>query len=212
MSESRFLTGWLLVGLVAVAGAVGAVLGVVQSPSPPPLHQAIANTLSASGYTQDITESTPQGNQSERFVYQSPDRLGGYIQSGNKRVYLYLIGKYEYQSAVVSTSATSSASSATPPAHLTFYRQASQSAKALDPARRYLSFPKQASNIHQAGATYSFTLTESGQTAQLTFTVAGTYVSQVYVEAGKTSVLLVLSDVGTSPDVALPPDARIVTS
>ena len=31
-------------------------------------------------------------------MYQAPDRLGGYIQSGNKRTYVYVIGKWEYQS------------------------------------------------------------------------------------------------------------------
>lgn len=58
MREPRFLTGWLLLGLVVVFGVGGAVLGVSQAPSGVPLPKAVANTLKASGYTQVVTEST----------------------------------------------------------------------------------------------------------------------------------------------------------
>ncbi|MHB8497338.1 MAG: hypothetical protein ACYDES_04955, partial [Acidimicrobiales bacterium] len=124
MREPRFLTGWLLLGLVVVFGVGGAVLGVSQAPSGVPLRQAVASTLKASGYTEVVTESTPQGAQTDHLVYQAPDRLGGYVESGARRTYVYVIGPFEYQSRSVPSGAV--------PAHLTFFRQAGQGAKALD--------------------------------------------------------------------------------
>ena len=50
------------------------------------------NTLGAANYTEVVKETTPQGKQTDYLVYQAPDRLGGYVQSGNKRTYVYVIG------------------------------------------------------------------------------------------------------------------------
>ena len=49
-----------------------------------------------------VTESTPQGKQTDYLVFEAPDKLGGYVQSGNKRTYVYVIGDTEYQSLTVS--------------------------------------------------------------------------------------------------------------
>jgi len=130
MSNGRNLTSWLLLGLLTVVGAGAAVLGVVQSPTTAPLIScaspqqpvqactgAVPNTLAASNYSEVLSESTPGGQQTDYLVYQAPDRLGGYIESGAKRTYVYVIGKSEYQSLTVANGASTS--------HLVFYRQPS---------------------------------------------------------------------------------------
>ena len=61
MSNGRHLTAWLLLGLLTVVGAGGAVLGVVQSPKTASLDAAVANTLAAPNYTEVLTEVTRRG-------------------------------------------------------------------------------------------------------------------------------------------------------
>ena len=57
-------------------------------------------------------------------MYQAPNRLGGYVDSGDKvRVYVAVIDSVEYQSNQVSPSASTD--------HLTFQKQASQGASTL---------------------------------------------------------------------------------
>ena len=92
MSDFRPTISWLLLTMVGVVGVGAAVLGVSQAPSNVPLAKAVANTLAASNYSQVLTESTPQGKQADYLVFQAPDRLGGYVQSGTKRTYVYVIG------------------------------------------------------------------------------------------------------------------------
>ena len=135
MSNLRRLIAWLLLALVAVVGAGAAVLGVAQAPDNVPLSQAVNNTLGAANYSEVVAESTPQGNQTDYLVYQAPDKLGGYIQSGNKRTYVYVIGTKEYQSLTVTPN--------TPTENLVFYEQPSQGAAALDPAHNYLGYAQQ---------------------------------------------------------------------
>ena len=55
MSDSKNITAWLLLGLLTVAGAGFAVLGVVQSHVA--LDQAVSNTLAADSYSEVFTES-----------------------------------------------------------------------------------------------------------------------------------------------------------
>jgi hypothetical protein len=219
MSNGRNLTSWLLLGLLTVVGLGAAVLGVVQSPTTAPLitctspqqpvlkcQGAVPNTLLASNYSEVLAESTPQGQQTDYLVYQAPDRLGGYIQSGAKRSYVYVIGKWEYQSLTVANDAST--------AHLVFYRQPSQGAKALDPAHGYLPYGKEGKNVQQSGDTYSFTVI--GTTAQGTateafgFTVSGPYVSEFTLKVQTSSVQLVISQVGSSPPVKFPAGAKVV--
>jgi hypothetical protein len=219
MSNGRNLTSWLLLGLLTVVGAGAAVLGVVQSPKNAPLIScaspqqivtkctgAVPNTLKASNYSEVLAESTPQGQQTDYLVYQAPDRLGGYIQSGAKRTYVYVIGKFEYQSLTVANNAST--------AHLEFLRQPSQGAKSLDPAHGYLPYAKQAKNVQQSGDTYSFTLTETTAQGRASgafgFTVSGQYVSEFTLKVQASSVQLVISQVGSSPPVKLPAGARVV--
>jgi hypothetical protein len=204
MSDLRQLIAWLLVGLVAVVGAGAAVLGVAQAPKNVPLHEAIDNTLAAPNYTEVLTEVAAQGKQTEYLVFQSPDRLGGYVQSGNKRTYVYVIGNVEYQSLTVDANA--------PTSHLTFYKQASAGAKALDRAHIYLPYASQAKHVTQSGSTYTFTLTKAGQTGTFVYTVNGQYVSEFLLTVQAASVHLVISQVGTSPPVELPAGAKIVSA
>ena len=119
MSTGRNLTSWLLLGLLTVLALGGAVLGVVQSPKTAPLISctspqqpiqrctgAVPNTLGAANYSEVLNEDTPAGKQTDYLVFQAPDRLGGYIQSGTKRTYVYVIGKWEYQSLTVAVGAS----------------------------------------------------------------------------------------------------------
>ncbi len=204
MSNPRRMIAWLLLVLVAVVAGGAAALGVSQSPSNVPLNQAVDNTLAASNYSEVVTESTAQGKQTDYLVYEAPDRLGGYIQSGSHRTYVYVIGDVEYQSLTVSASAGDK--------HLTFYKQPSEGAATLDPAHNYLRYASQAKNPKQSGGTTTFTVAQSGQVGTFKFTVAGSYVSSVSLTVKTASVSLVISQVGTSPPVTLPAGARIVTA
>jgi hypothetical protein len=215
----RNLTSWLLLGLLTVLAVGGAVLGVVQSPKSAPLISckspqqpiqrctgAVPNTLGAANYSEVLTESTPQGKQTDYLTYQAPDRLGGYIQNGDRRTYVYVIGKWEYQSLTV-TAGTSTQT-------LELYRQPSQGAQALDPAHGYLPYAKQAKHISQSGDTYTFTISESTSqgkaSGKFTYTVTGPTVSQFTLGVANSSVDLVVSQVGSSPPVRLPAGAKVV--
>ena len=208
MNNGRNLISWLLLGLLTVLALGGAALGIAQAPKNVPLQQAVTNTLGAANYSEVLTENTPQGKQTDYLVYQAPDRLGGYIQSGSKRTYVYVIGKVEYQSLTVSNNTSTN--------HLVFYRQASQGAQALDPAHGYLPYAKQATGIQQSGDTYSFTLSETTaqgkQSGTFTYTVTGSYISEFTLDVATASVQLVISQVGSSPPVMLPAGAKVVNA
>ncbi len=200
------MIGWLLLVLLAVVGGGAAALGVVQAPKSVPLEQAVNNTLSATNYSEVLTETTQKGSQTDYLTFESPDRLGGYIQAGDKRFYIYVIDGTEYQSLTVSPG--------TPPDHLVFYDHPSQVAADFDPAHGYLPFAGQGKNIQQSGTTYSFSLAEDGGKQRFVFTVTGKYVSEVTldVEAPSASLQLLISQVGTSPPVALPSGAKLVSA
>jgi hypothetical protein len=198
----RTAIAWLLLALLAVVGAGAAVLGVSQAPTGAPLLNAVTNTLGASNFSEVLVESTVQGQQSDYLTFQAPDRLGGYIQSGSRVTYVYVIGSYQYQSLTVRAGTT--------PRHLTFYRQPSQGAVALDPAHGYLPYATQAKHLGQSGDTYSFTLTKNGQTGNFTYTVSAQYVSRFTLSVPHASVRLDISGVGTSPSVNLPAGSKIV--
>ncbi len=221
MSNGRNLTSWLLLGLLTVVALGAAILGIAQSPKNATLIScatpqqpvqlctgAVPNTLGASSYSEVLNEVTPAGRQTDYLVYQAPDRLGGYIQSGNKRTYVYVIGKWEYQSLTMAVGASTD--------HLTFYRQASQGAQALDPAHGYLPYAKQAKDVTRSGDNYTFTLSETTaqgkQTGKFVYTVSGPYVSEFNLSVASASVNLVISEVGTSPPVRLPAGSKVVTT
>jgi hypothetical protein len=208
------MTAWLLLGLLTVVAAGAAVLGVAQQNAPLyscAAHQhglkcsgAVTNTLTAHNYTEVIVEKTPNGSQTENLVYQAPDRLGGYIQSGTRRTYVVVIGSVLYQSLTVSTTA--------PTTHLTFYKQSlapGQGAASLDRVNTYLPYVWQSKNVTSSGNVYTFTLTKSGQTGSFKYTVSGQYVSQFILTVANASVQLDISQVGSSPPVALPAGARV---
>ena len=202
MNDPRQTIGWLLLVMVAVVGGGAAVLGVSQAPKNVPLQKAVDNTLAASNYSQVVTESTPQGKQTDYLVFEAPDKLGGYVESGNKRTYVYVIGDTEYQSLTVPSTASTK--------HLTFYAQPSQGATTVDPTHNYLRYAATAKNISQTGSTYSFTLTQNGETGHFAYTVSGSYISEFDLSVKTASVQLVISQVGSSPPVALPSGAKVV--
>jgi len=208
MMDLRQSIGWLLLVLLAVVGGGASVLGVSQAPKNVGLSQAMTNTLAASNYSEVVTEATAQGKQTDYLVFQSPDRLGGYVHSGNRRTYVYVLpsasGSEEYQSLTVAANASSK--------HIVFYRQPSESAATLDPAHNYLHYADQAKDVHQSGSSYTFHLTQGGQTGTFVFTVSGQYMSEVALTVKNASVHLVISQVGSSPPVALPAGSRVVTA
>jgi len=203
MSDLSRIISWLLLALLAVVGLCGATLGVALSPTTAPLSQAVTNTLAAASYSEVLSEQTPQGKETAYLTFQAPDRLGGYIESGSKRSYVYVIGGFEYQSVTTSNSASTK--------QLTFYRQQSQGgATAVDPAQMYLRLYKQGKHEHQSGNTYTFALTQGSQSGTLTYTVSGQYVSEFTAKVPSASIQLVISQVGSAPPVALPAGAKVI--
>lgn len=163
------------------------------------LKQAVSNTLAAPNYTELLAESTPQGKQNVHLKYQAPDRLGGYVESGSKRTYIYVIGTTQYQSQTVPNNASTR--------QLTFQSQAGEGVSSLDPAHGYLPYATQAKNTKHLGDTYSFTLTMQGQSGTFTYTVNGRYLSAFTLKAPNGSVRLDVSAVGTTRPVVLPTGA-----
>ncbi len=204
MTGPRRLIGWLLLMLVAVLAAGGAALGVSQAPKQASLQNAVKNTLNAANYTSDVLESSPQGTQTQHLVYQSPNRLGGYVDSGTVRVYVAVIDSVEYQSNQVSPSASTD--------HLTFQKQTSQPASSYDPVHEYVALAKNAKHTHQKGDTYTFTVTQQGQTASFTATVIGQYLSALTISASGAQLSLTVSSVNSSPPVTLPGGAKVVAA
>lgn len=204
MSDSRRMLGWLLLVMLVVVMGGAAALGVSQSPTNVALPQAVDNTLAAPNYSEVIYESTPEGSQTDYLTYQAPDRLGGYIESGGRRTYVYVIGDEEYQSLTVAASSGDK--------HLVFYKQSTEGPAALDPAHNYLRYAALAKNATHSGSTTTFKLTQSGQTGTFVFTVSGSYVSSMSLTVRTASVKLVISQVGNSPPVALPAGSRIQSS
>ncbi len=170
------------------------------TPGSASLPQAVGNTLAASSFSEVLNQNSPQGKQTDHLVYQAPDRLGGYIQRGSKRTYVYVIGTTQYQSqAVPDTSSTK---------HLTFQSQTSQGATALDPAHGYLPYATQAKHTTRSGDVHSFSLTKNGQTGTFTYAVKGQYISRFTLTVPSGSVNLEISAIGTSPPVVLPPGSN----
>ena len=202
MNDLRRLISWLLLGLVGVVGLGGAALGVSLAPSDVPLGQAASNTLAASNFSEVVTEVTAQGTQADGLVWHAPDRLGGSIDSGNKRTYVYVIGSVQYQSVSVAANGSTK--------HLVFYRQASQAASVLDPAHNYIRYASQAKNVTRDGSTYTFVLHQNGQTGTFVYTVNGSYISTFDLTVKNASVHLVISQVTTSPPVNLPAGSKVV--
>jgi len=203
MNDLRGTISWLLLVLLGVVGAGGAVLGITEAPKNVPLHEAVDNTLNAPNYSEVVTESTAQGTQTDYLTYQAPDKLGGYVENGSKRTYVYVIGSVEYQSLTVSANASTK--------HLVFYRQTSQGATTIDPVHNYLRYAKTATHVTTtAGGTSTFTLSQDGETGTFVYMVSGKYVSEFNLSVKAASVHLVISQVGTSPPVALPAGAKVV--
>lgn len=202
MNDLRQTISWLLVALVGAVGAGAAVLGISQAPSNVSLEKAVANTLAAPNYNEVLTEVGPQGTQTDYLTYVAPSTLGGYIDAAGKRTYVYVIGTTEYQSVPVSSS--------NPPKVLTFYKQQGQGAAAVDPARHYLGFAATGKNVAHSGSTYSFQLTQQGQTGHFAYTVSGRYISELLLSVATSSVHVVISQVGSAPHIALPKGAKII--
>ena len=161
----------------------------------------MTNTISAPNYSEILSQDSSQGQQTDHLTYQAPDRLGGYIQSGSKRAYVYVIGRTEYQSQTVPNN--------TPVKALTFQSQASQGVSALDPAHSYLPDANRTKHATRSGDMYSFTLTNQGTTGNFTYTVNGRYVSRFTLRVGTASVRVDISAIATSPSVKLPSGSKV---
>ena len=193
--------------MLTVLGIGGAVLGIVQSPKESGLRAAVTNTLAASNYTEDLSEVTSQANQSEHLVFEAPNRLAGYVQSGAKRQYVVIIGSVAYQTGVVSTS--------TPTDKLVFKKQATgepNAAVSSDPVHTDLPFVKKAKNVKQDGDVSTFTLTQQGGVELFHVTVAGQFVSDLSVTATAGRLHLAISSINGSPSVQVPTGAKVSSS
>ena len=207
----RKYLAFALLGILTLVGGGFAVAGAVQSTGGTNLGKAVENTLKASNYTEILTEQTPQGNQQANLVFQSPDRLGGWLRSSNRKTYLFIIGKKEY------VAVTRSASAKVP---TKFYTQRTTGAVAVDPAHNYLPYwnckpqPGVATKVCpsvQHGSVTTVTLKQGGSTTTLTYTVTGDYVSNFKATAMGATYELAISRVGTSPKVNLPKGFTITT-
>ena len=165
------------------------------------LQQAVASTLSAPNYSEVLSENSSQGQQSDHLTDEAPDRLGGYIERGAKRTYVYVIGKTEYQSKPVPNN--------TPVSQVVFQSQASQGVTVLDPAHSYLPDANKTNQATRSGDTYSFTLSNQGQPGTFTYIVIGQYVSKFTLTVSTASVRLAISAIGTSPTVTLPARSKV---
>ena len=202
MNATSRMTSWLLLGLLTLVAAGAAILGIVQSPNNASLQQAVRNTLAAPDYTEVLSTTTPNGSQTLHLVFQAPDRLGGYAVNGNRRTYIYILGRYQYQSLTVPATASVR--------HLVFYRQPGRPASLADPARGFLRFAARGQNVKGSAGSYTFTVTQNGVTGAFTATVSGPYVSAMTLVAPNESDQLAISQVGTSPPVALPSGSRVI--
>ena len=198
----RKYLAFVLLGILTLVGGGFAVAGAVQSTSDTSLGSAVDNTLKASNFTENLMEKTAQGSQQAQLVFQSPDRLGGWLISGKRKTYLYIIGNAEYIAITRSVSA---------PAPTTFYRQQSQGAVAVDPAHTYLPYYNKGPSTRNGSVT-TVTLSQGGQTETLTYTVTGNYVSDFKAVVTGGSIDLTISKVGSSPPVELPKGYKITTT
>jgi hypothetical protein len=158
--------------------------------------------LAAPNFSEVFTETTPEGSETGYLTYQAPDRLGGYVESGGRRTYIYIQGVNEYQSVTVANGTLTS--------HLVFYRQRSQGAvSSLDPGLHYLAFERGVGKLHQSGTTYGGSVTRGGQTGTLQYTVTGQYIGRIVISSQGTKVVVTISQVGTAPPIGLPKGARV---
>ncbi len=198
----RKYLAFVLLGILTLAGAGFAVLGAVQSSSPAPIGRAVSNTLKATNFSENLVEKTPQGNQTANLVFQSPDRLGGWLVSSKRKTYIYIIGSTEY--IAVTTSVTA-------PQPTKFFTQKTAGAVAVDPAHTYLSYYNKGPATHNGGVT-TVTLSQGGQKEVLTYTVSGNYVSHFNAVTPGGTIDLDISKVGTSPGVQLPKGHTVTTT
>jgi len=197
----RKFLAFILLGILSVVGAGFAVLGAVQAQSGTSLGQAVTNTLKSANYSEDLVEKTPQGKQNASLVFQSPDRLSGWLLSSGRKTYLYIIGHTEY--IAVTTSAK-----AKPPTK--FFTQQTTGAVAVDPAHTYLKYWNKGPSTKNGSVT-TVTLSQGGQSEKLLYTVTGNYVSNFKAVTPGGTIELAISHVGSSPPVALPKGYTITT-
>jgi hypothetical protein len=200
MSGAQRLIPWVIMGVLTVVALAGAALGLHQAPVQASLNQAVANTLAAPSYTSLLTVTGAHA-ETQYLVYQAPNRIGGYVDTGSKRIYVAVIGSAEF-----SSTQTSPSSSGT---NLTFTQVASQPARSYDPVDGYLPYVKKGTNVTRDGDVYSFSVTNQGQAAKFTVTVSGQYVSQITITASTAHLTMDISNVGNSPAVALPAGAKV---
>jgi len=195
----RKYLAFALLGILTLMGAGFAALGAVQSSNGIDLGQAVTNTLKASNYSEVLVQKSPRGNQTVRVVFQAPDRLSATITAAGRMKYLYIIGTNEYESKIQPVGA--------PPPKV-FYTQKTTGAVANDPAQTYLRYYNKGPATRNGSVT-TVTLPQAGQTATLTYTVTGNYVSRFTAAAPGVNYDLAISAVGSSPPVELPKGYKI---
>ncbi|HEY4929563.1 MAG TPA: hypothetical protein VIH95_10470 [Acidimicrobiales bacterium] len=198
----RKYMAFVLLGILTVAGVGFAALGVVQSKSATDLGQAVSNTLKAPNYSEYLVQKTTQGNQTANLVFQAPDRLSATLLASGHKTYLFIIGTTEYIAVTTKASA---------PMPTKFYTQKTTGAVSVDPAQQYLHFYKEGPSTRNGSVT-TVTLTQGGQKETLTYTVSGNYVSNFHAATPDGTINLAISEVGTSPPVALPKGYTITTT
>ncbi len=211
MNESRFSYPYLLLAVLMVVGGGFALLGYATSSSAATvsLSTAVTNTIDSGNYNEVYVQKTATASQTDTLAFQTPDKLGGFVDRGKQRIYDYILGAYAYQSQAVTPT--------TPTSKLIFYKQVNTTpAKRQDPVATYLPIYKQkpADKIVQNGNVFTFTLVQSGQTGNFSYTVDGKYVTKFQLTVtGQTgqseTIQLTISDFGTAPPPALPKDATI---
>jgi len=196
------IAGVIVVLVLAVVFLGIPLLSSLHRPTPfaVSLDKATTDTLTAPSYA-SLMVSTGSSAETQNLVWEAPDRIGGYVDTGSGRFYVAVIGSTEYQSKQVSTR--------TGPGNLTFLKGPSQPASSYDPVQNYLAYVKRATGITRNGDVYSFSVTQQSQTAQFTVTVTGRYVSYLTLASSGMTIDLTVSSVGTAPPVRLPTGAKV---
>jgi hypothetical protein len=199
---SRNATPFLILAILVLLGGAGALLGLSQSKNATSFATAVTNTLGATSYDESVVATAQGVVESDHLTYNSPDKLGGYVQRNNQRTYVYIIGGRAYETKTVAAS--------TPTSSLTFYSQpATQLANASDPVRQYLRLAGMATNVVQHGQTFTFSVNRGGQTGQFSGSIAGNYISTLNLKVTGETIDLSISNVNSAGTVSLPAGATV---
>ncbi len=200
----RKYMAFVLLGILTVAGVGFAVLGVVQSKSGTDLGQAVSRTP----WRPPTTPSTwcrrrPRATRRPIWSSRPPTGWAATLLASGHKTYLFIIGTTEY--IAVTTTA-----SAPVPTKLLHTEDDRGECPWTRPTRTCATTTRGPST--RSGSVTTVTLTQGGQKETLTYTVTGNYVSEFHAATPDGAINLAISDVGTSPPVALPKGYTITTT